>query len=138
MTTFRFHIRAQSVNVYWCFFAISAVRPSPGLIFVILLLPCAWEIDLWVYQLWRMDFLWICWFAIISNGAVYEGIWWYMKVYEGIWRYMKGYMPWEVSHLFSHQVSRRMHSKSCLGTPWGPSYEHFCKNIYLCKGWIGW
>ena len=27
-----------------------------------------------------------------------------------------------------------MHSKSCLGIRWGPSYEHICKNMYFCKG----
>ena len=47
---------------------------------------------------------------------------------------MKGYRPWEVSHLFSREISRRMPSESCLGTPWGPSYEHIYKNIHLCKG----
>ena len=31
----------------------------------------------------------------------------------------------------------RMPSESCLGTPWGPSYEHIWKNIYFWKGWIG-
>ena len=30
-----------------------------------------------------------------------------------------------------------MQSESCLGTPWSPSYEHICKNIYFWKGWIG-
>ena len=48
-----------------------------------------------------------------------------------------GFKPWEVAHLFSPEVSRRMPSEWCLGTPWGPSYEHMCKNIYLGKGWIG-
>ena len=37
------------------------------------------------------------------------------------------YKSWEESHLFSHQISRRMPSESCLGTPWGPSYDQFCK-----------
>ena len=44
------------------------------------------------------------------------------------------YGPWEVSHLFSREISLRMHSESCLGTPWGPSYTHICKSIYFCKG----
>ena len=51
--------------------------------------------------------------------------------------YMKvcgGHKPWEVSHLFSHEISRRMPSESCLGTPWGPSYEHICKNLNFCEG----
>ena len=26
-----------------------------------------------------------------------------------------------------------MPSESCLGTPWGPSYEHICKNIYFLE-----
>ena len=42
--------------------------------------------------------------------------------------FLKVYRPWEVSHLFSRQISRRMHSESCLGTPWGSRYEHICKN----------
>ena len=45
-----------------------------------------------------------------------------------------GNNPWEVSHVFSREISRRMQSESCLGTPWGPSYEHICKNIYVWKG----
>ena len=40
--------------------------------------------------------------------------------------------------IFSREILHRMHSESCLGTPWGPSYEHICKNIYFCKGCIGW
>ena len=58
----------------------------------------------------------------------------YMRVYEGIWGYMKGYKPWQVSHLFRRNISRGMHLKSCLGTPWGQSYEHICRNIYFSKG----
>ena len=36
--------------------------------------------------------------------------------------------------LLSREISRRMPSESCLGTPWGPSYEHIYKNIHFCKG----
>ena len=35
---------------------------------------------------------------------------------------------------FSREISRRMPLESCLGTPWGPSYEHIYKNIYFWKG----
>ena len=52
--------------------------------------------------------------------------------------FFRVYGPWEVSHLSCREISRRMHSESCLETPWGPSYEHIYKNLYLCKGWIGW
>ena len=31
-----------------------------------------------------------------------------------------------------------MPPESCLGTPWGPSYEHICKNIHFWKGRFGW
>ena len=65
MTTLGSHVGSQSANYHWWNFAISAVRPFPGWIFGFLLLPCAWELELWVYQLWRMDFLWICWFSTI-------------------------------------------------------------------------
>jgi len=54
-----------SANSYWWNFDISAVCSSADPIFGFLLLPCAWEIELWVYQLWRMDFLGICWFSNI-------------------------------------------------------------------------
>ena len=54
-----------------------------------------------------------------------------------IWGYMRDYRPWEASHLFSCDISRRMPSESCLGPPWGSSYEHICKNIYFWKRWIG-
>ena len=65
MITFVCHVGAQSANPYWCNFPNLAVWPFPGLIFVFLLLPCAWDIELWVYHLWRIVFLWICWFSII-------------------------------------------------------------------------
>jgi len=48
--------------------------------------------------------------------------------------------PWEVSHLFSHEISRRMPSESCLGTPGDPSYEHIYKNMIRRGGgreWLG-
>ena len=51
----------------------------------------------------------------------------YMKVYEG------GCRPWEVSHLFSLEISHRMPSESCLGTPWSPSCELTCKHIFLLR-----
>ena len=54
------------------------------------------------------------------------------------WFVVVGFRPREVAHLFSREISRRMPSESCLGTPWGSSYEHICKNIYFWKGGIGW
>ena len=49
-----------------------------------------------------------------------------------------GFRPREVAHLFSCEISHRMHSESCLGTPWDPSYEHICKNIFLLErlNWV--
>ena len=44
---------------------------------------------------------------------------------------MKAYKPWEESHLFSCEISRRMPSESCLGTPWGPSYEQIFVKAYI-------
>ena len=41
------------------------------------------------------------------------------------------YRLWEVALRFSHEISGRMHSNSCLETPWGREHEHICKNIYL-------
>ena len=38
----------------------------------------------------------------------------------------------EVSYIFYRQYMEC--SQSYLWTPWGPSYDHICKNIYLCKG----
>ena len=52
--------------------------------------------------------------------------------------FLKLYRPWEVPHRFKHKLSHRLHSKSCLGTPWGSSYDHIYKNMYFCKGWIAW
>ena len=68
MTIFSFHFLPDVTNMvfsYWWNFANSASRPSPELIFGLLSMPCAREIRIWVYQLWKMDFLWICWFSMI-------------------------------------------------------------------------
>ena len=43
------------------------------------------------------------------------------------------YKPWEAYPGLSHRLSRRMHSKSCLGTSLGPKYDNIFKNIYLCR-----
>ena len=72
MITSVFHVDAQHVNSYWWNFANSAVWPSPGMIFGLLLLPWAWEIELGVYQLWRISFLWICWFSIIYMWGMHN------------------------------------------------------------------
>ena len=40
-------------------------------------------------------------------------------------------------HLFRHKISSRTHSKSYLGTSWGPSYEYMYKNIYVVKVELG-
>ena len=48
------------------------------------------------------------------------------------------YGLWEVSHLFSREISRRMLSESCLGIPWGRSYEHISKNTDFGQGRFGW
>ena len=50
----------------------------------------------------------------------------YMRVYEGL-QALGG-----ISFFLS--CSCRMPLESCLGTPWGPSYEHIYKNIHFCKG----
>ena len=47
------------------------------------------------------------------------------------------YRPWEVSPRFTHEMSHRMHSKSCLTSPWDPRYEHICENIYLGRDGSG-
>ena len=56
MTIFGYHVGAhvsESVSSYSWNFAISGTRPSPELIFCFLLLPCGWEIGIWVYHLRR-------------------------------------------------------------------------------------
>ena len=52
--------------------------------------------------------------------------------------FLKVYRPREVAHVFSREISRRMASESCLGTPWGRRWEHICKNMYSCQGRFGW
>ena len=47
--------------------------------------------------------------------------------------HMRGYKPWEVSHLFSCEISHRMPSESCLRTPWGSSYDQSCKTCVFRK-----
>ena len=47
--------------------------------------------------------------------------------------FLRVYRPWEVSLFFSRQISRRMPSESCLGTPWGSSYDQFCKTCVFRK-----
>ena len=62
------------------------------------------------------DYFWV--FEFLKVGKV-----------EKVRKVEKVYRPWEVSHLFYHKISCRMPSESCLGTPWGPRYEHIYKNI---------
>ena len=62
---FRTHVATQRANSYWWSFPILAIWQSLGLIFVLVLLNSSREIQRRVYQLWRMDFLRICWFSII-------------------------------------------------------------------------
>jgi len=58
---------------------------------------------------------------------------------------MRGYRPWQVSHLFRREISRRIDSKSSLGTPWGSRYGRgdgvganmwFVKLIMLLKNQV--
>ena len=85
---------------------------------------------------------------------VYGGIWRHSRIYEHTFStlfffnflgftfstlvcffslFLEVYRPWEVSHLFSRQIASRMHSESCLGTPWGPRYKHLCKTCSIFK-----
>ena len=48
-----------------------------------------------------------------------------------------GFRPREVAHLFSREISCRIPSESCLGTPWSTSYAHICKNIDFAKDALG-
>ena len=48
------------------------IWPSTGLIFGLSLLSSPREIRIWVYPLWRMDFLQICWFSIESEWNRWE------------------------------------------------------------------
>ena len=47
---------------------------------------------------------------------------------------LEAYRLWEVSHLFCCEISRRMQSESCLGTPWEPRYDQIYKNLHFSKG----
>ena len=58
ITTFVSHVTTQRANPYWWNFPSLAVCPSPWLICGLLLLNQSRQIQRWVYQLWRMDFLW--------------------------------------------------------------------------------
>ena len=44
-----------------------------------------------------------------------------------------GFKPREVAHLFSREIPRQMPSESCLGTPWGSSYDQFVKHVFFAK-----
>ena len=46
---------------------------------------------------------------------------------------MTGYKPWEVSHFFSREISRRMPSKSCLGPLGGRVMTNFVKHVFFAK-----
>ena len=48
-----------------------------------------------------------------------------------------GFRPREVAHLVSYEISRRMHSESCLGTPWGRVMSIFVKTYILAKDVLG-
>ena len=46
---------------------------------------------------------------------------------------MRGYRPWEVSHLVSREISRRMPSELCLETPWARVMTTFIKHVFFAK-----
>ena len=37
---------------------------------------------------------------------------------------------WEVAHRLTPEISHRIQKRSCLGTSWGPSYDHICIILY--------
>ena len=45
-------------------------------------------------------------------------------------KYVEVYTRLEVSHFLSHEISRRMPSESCLGTP-GARVMTICVNMYI-------
>ena len=49
----------------------------------------------------------------------------------------KVYRLWEVAHFVCRNISRGMHLKSCLGTPWCPRYDTICKNIDFSRDHSG-
>ena len=73
----------------------------------------------------------------VNDGITTVNIGKFWKVSEKSERSERVYRLWEVSHLVKQNVSRIMHSKSCLGTPWGASYECICESMYPSKGGIG-
>ena len=44
-----------------------------------------------------------------------------------------GYKPWEVSHLFSREISRRMPSESCMGSPGARVMTNFIKHVVFAR-----
>ena len=72
MTTFVTHVVFESANPCWWNLPKMLIWPSTGLILDLLLLSSPREIRIWVYQLWRMDFLQICWFSIESEWNRWE------------------------------------------------------------------
>ena len=59
---------------------------------------------------------------------------WKTHFYQLFFSFLRVYRPWEVAHLFSREIARRMPSEPCLGTPWGPSYDQFCRTYVFRKG----
>ena len=116
MTIFVSHVATQRANPYWWNFPNLAVWPSPELIFVPLY---------WISHEKSNDGYTSCggWtfckfvdFRLFLSSWVLE----FFKVGKvGMFRKVgKVYRPWEVSHLFSREISCRMQSESCLGSPW--------------------
>ena len=58
----------------------------------------------------------------------------FVLVFVFLFDFVVGFRPREAAHFLSREISRRMPSESCLGTPWAPSYDHIYKNIHLCGG----
>ena len=47
------------------------------------------------------------------------------------------YRPWELSNFSRRTISCGMHSKSCLGMPWGRRYDQFCRTCVFSRGRFG-
>ena len=73
------------------------------------------------------------WFMTIFGSHVHGDISniGYTKVYEGL-QALGG-----ISSFFSRNFTSNA-VRIMSGVPWGPSYEHICKNTYFCQGRFGW
>ena len=116
MTIFVFYVSAQIPNIEYLFKVYGGLQALGGI-------SCFFSLNFLsnAVRIMSGDLFWVAFlFSFVFLLFLFLGI-----------------RPREVAHFLSSEISRRIPSESCLGTPWGLSYEHICENMYFCQGRCG-